>query len=431
MKTYHALFLLFSLIYTQGALERLGFPEVASKFIVEFSFILLIFSSLRQNESRIPPGLPWVAMFVCLTVISGILSDDGIFQSLLYSRHLVYAYLVLWTVWNAKLTAAEVSRLNNLIIGLWLLQVLASVFHTFLLGERIEAHVGTLTASNGSPATAFPLFALAYVIAYYCYYKRSFWLLILGLSFVLVGYSSGKRAIYFYLPAVYAGSFIWYILRERSIKAIRALGAPAMIFALCIPLLLFGLTESKRFEHLRGQSLRSAIMEALDVAGEYDTRVLSSGATFGRAATSKALLEKVFGYEAGSYLLGLGPTSMKIAGGRRGATAERIDYGVVGWAEDTISVGWPAMLVQLFFYGGLFWRVKKKRSAMLNSHYRALHFGCLLGFSVYFFLYFTYTDAFSMAGWLTFVQMYVVALILSPRHQAIFKATDISCIGSR
>ncbi len=418
MKTYHSLCLLFILVYTRGAIERMGLPDIASKFIVECSLIFLLYPILRHTGNRKAPGGRWVAGYVALTVLSGIASGDGIYQSLLYFRWLLYTYLVFWAVWNARLTRKDMLRLNTMILGLWILQVAASLFHMFVLGERVEAHVGTLTAGSGSPATVFPIFAMVYVLAFY-YYKRSVWMIVLALSFILVGYASGKRAVFFFVPAVYAGSLLWYVVRERIATNLRVLVAPAAVFVACIPLLIFGLVESKRFDHLRGLPIGTFAAEALKVAEEYDNRVYASGETFGRTANSKAMVSRLFGDESGDYLLGLGPASMRPSSGDRAKAEMGIAYGAVGWVENTMSVGWPAMFAHIVFYLLLWSKVYRRRPAMTSNYAKALHFGCHLGFAVYFLMYFTYTYSYAMAGWLTFVQVYCVAIVLSPKHEGL------------
>ncbi len=424
MGSYQALCVLFTLVYTQGALERLGLPLIWSKFIIEFAVLLVVYPVVRKMLWRRVPGGILMSIFCILTVLSGIISNDGIYLSLLYLRMPAYAFLVLWAVWNADLTRREVWRLNRLVLALCLLQIAVSLFHIVILGERVEAHVGTITSGGGGPATAFPVFALAYATAFFFYFKRSPWVIVLGLAFSIVGYSSGKRAIFFLVPVFYAIAMAWYGWREKSFGAIRRLFATTAILAICLPIFILGLTSSKRFAHLKGAGLSEVLTGAVAVAEEYDTRVGASGETFGRSATSAKVLQNLTRAPFGEYLLGLGPASLMNAGGKRAGATEGIVYGIVGWVKDTLSVGWPAMLVHVGFYLLLWRKVARRRPAMKTNYARALHFGCHLGFMAYFFLYFTYLDAFAMAGWLTFVQMYVVALILSPKHQALLQAEN-------
>jgi hypothetical protein len=103
--------------------------------------------------------------------------------------------------------------------------------------------------------------------------------------------------------------------------------------------------------------------------------------------------------------------------GKRGLESEGISYGAVGWVRDTISVGWPAMRFHIGFYALLWGKLYRRRMSLSCNYGKALHFGCNLGFAAYFLLYFVYLDAFVLAGWFTFVQLYFTSLILSPKRQ--------------
>lgn len=422
MRTYQALCILFTLVYTKGVLDRLGLPDFWSKLIVEFGVLLVILPILKKSRWKSAPGWAFVAIFTILTIISGMLSGDGPYLSLLYFRMTAYAYLVFWAVWNADLSGREVWRINRLILMLWLLQIAASAFELFVLGERVEAHVGTITSGGGGPATAFPLFALAYFMAFYFYYKRSWKVVLLGLAFGIVAYASGKRAIFFYMPAIYALAIVWYCVREKSFSGFGRMIVPAVVFILILPLFIFGLTTSKRFTYLQGAGIVETVVVAFEVAKEYETRVGQGWVTFGRSATSMMVFQNITSGPFDKYFTGHGPASLMMHGEKRAGESEGIAYGIVGWARDTLSIGWPAMIAHVAFYIFLWRKLYRRRDVIKNSYFNALHFGAHLGFAVYFLLYFTHLDAFAMAGWLTFVQVYVVALLLSPKHKCLLQA---------
>lgn len=418
MSMYHALCLLFFLTYTRGALDRLGVPEVIGKTVAEGAIVLVVMPVLWKMRWRRPPGGMWVAIFAVTTILSGIVSGDGLYRSFLYFRPLLYAYLVFWAVWNADLKRAEIVRVNRMILLLWIVQVVAACFEVFVLGERVEGHVGTIESHSGVPATAFPMLAMAYLMAFYFYYKKSAWVLALAFCFGIVGYASGKRAIYFLLPLLFFTGIVWYLIRERAVSSLRHIFIAVVILVLATPAVLWGLTQSKRFGHLRGAGYVATLSEALDVALEYDRRVYAGGEeTFGRSATSLRVLKDLPSRAFGDYLLGLGPASMTQAAGKWGREAEGIVYGLVNWSKDTLSVGWIAMLSWVAFYGSLWIRLLRRRIAMQSGYIRALQFGCHIGFTAYFLLYFFYGGA--TYPWFTFVQLYCVALLLSPKHQAL------------
>jgi hypothetical protein len=55
----------------------------------------------------------------------------------------------------------------------------------------------------------------------------------------------------------------------------------------------------------------------------------------------------------------------------------------------------------------------------MGSCRKAIQFAYHLGFAIYFLMFLTYTYSYAMAGWLTFVQMYAVALFLSPKYRGL------------
>jgi hypothetical protein len=415
MKTYHILCSLFVVVYTQGALQRLGVPSMAAQLLVEVLVAVLAVHTFLRFRCRMAPGWVFVALFAIWTLLSGMLSGDGSYLSFLYFRMFVHTYLVFWAVWNAGLTRNEVFRMNRLLVLLWILQIVASVGTS---GEQVEGHVGTIASLGGGAATAFPLFAMSYVMAFYFYRRRSLWAIVLALSFGLVGYASGKRAVYFLMPFLYACTILWYCFREKSNAAFARVQAPILLIVLASPVIIFGLTNSKRFADLKDATgVVDFAVETTSVVTEYTLRGKDSDKTSGRTANSLKLLKNLPHDAFGKYLFGLGPACMMNHGDKRAKKQEGIIYGVPGWVRDTISLGWPAMLLFVGFHAGLWRKLARRRSAVTNDYAKAVHFGTHLAFLAYFLLYFLYCDSFVMAGWFSFVHFYFLALVLSPNHQ--------------
>lgn len=424
MRKFHILAILFILIYVRGTIERFGVPDLVIKYLTELPIVFLVLFTLKRRDWSLAPGWIFVVLFVVWSVISGILSGDGVYQSLLYFRMLVYAYIVFWAVWNADLKSDEVLRLNKLILLLWFIQIVASLYQLFVFGERIESYVGTLSSSSGHPATAFPLFAMSYVMAIYCYQKRSLWLLLLAIAFGIVGFSSGKRSIYFLMPLIYSIIIVWYCLREKSFASIGKMFAPLLIMVLTLPLLTFGLTHSKKFEHLQGRHTIDIIDEAIDVSYEYNYAE-RAGKTTGRISSSLNVLQSLSNSETRMFYFGAGPASLTDVSEKQAQWFYGIEYGIVGWSKDIISVGFPGMIFFISFYVLLWHHLSRRRTDILNDYGKALHFGTHLAFFVYFLMYFFYCNAFVLAGWFTYVHLYFLALVLSPRHQFIFKQASV------
>jgi hypothetical protein len=399
-------------------------PDLVIKYLTELPIVFLVLFTLKRRDWQLAPGWIFVALFVVWSVISGILSGDGVYQSLLYFRMLVYAYIVFWAVWNADLIGVEVLQLNKLILLLWVLQIAAALFQITIAGERVEAYVGTLTSDSGHPATAFPLFAMSYVMAFYCYQKRSPWLLLLALAFSIVGFASGKRAIYFLIPLVYSIIILWYCFREKTFASLIRMFAPLLLLVLVLPLLTLGLTHSKKFEYLQGRDTIEIINEATDLSYSYNYGE-RAGQTTGRISSSLNVIQSLSNSETRMFYFGSGPASLTDVTEKQAQWFYRIEYGIVGWSKDIISVGFPGMIFFISFYILLWHRLSRCRTEILNDYVKALHFGTHLAFFVFFLMYFFYCNAFVLAGWFTYVHLYFLALVLSPRHQFIFKQASV------
>ena len=273
---------------------------------------------------------------------------------------------------------------------------------------------------------------MAYVLAFYFYYRRSLWVIVLALSFGLVGYASGKRAVYFLMPFLYVCTILWYCYREKSHAAIARIQAPILLLVFLSPVIVFGLTNSKRFAHLKDTTgVTEFAVGATDVIAEYTLRGVDSDQTFGRTANSLKLLKNLPRDAFGKYLFGLGPACMMNHGGKRAGEQEGITYGVVGWVRDTISVGWPAMLLYVGFYVLLWRRLVHRRSAITSDYARAVHFGTHVAFLAYFLLYFFYCDSFIMSGWFSFAHFYFLAILLSPVHATWLRCQPADSLGPR
>src|SRR5690606_10198181 len=111
------------------------------------------------------------------------------------------------------LTENKWSTILKLVIAMIVLQGVGALFNIFILGERVERYVGVMSTSGGTTATIFPMLITNILLIYYLFSSkltRKKILLMGGMLFgvFLVGYSSGKRAIYFAIPAISLITFL-------------------------------------------------------------------------------------------------------------------------------------------------------------------------------------------------------------------------------
>jgi hypothetical protein len=223
-----------------------------------------------------------------------------------------------------------------------LLQGVASVYHIFILGVRVEGHVGFMSSLGGTTATIFPLFVTSVLTTIFYFWRSRKYLIyfvLLFISVILVGYSSSKRAIFFAIPVfVFAISLIAYYFYPSKVKNIyfKKLLLMALIIVFCIPVYFLGMKTSVGFNYgLRGNESNVELLQhSLDYAEEYESRVYD-GRTESRSGTTMQILynlqrDPIF------LLFGAGFGSMK--------EEETMDdlgfgYGVVGFTRDIISGG--------------------------------------------------------------------------------------------
>lgn len=409
---------LFLLVYTQGYVGRMGVPRGIVKMTLEFPVMLMLVHLLNRGVRPLAPGWIFIVLYVMWTILSAIHNDDQVFKAFLYCRYVVYAYIVFAVVWSTPMTLSTIMRINAFIAMLFVFQILASAHEVFVLGERTEAHVGALYAEGGELATEFPLFAMALTMSLYLYYRRNPLLLVLSCAFFLIGYASGKRAIYFFGPGMYFFILGWYALRDRSVAALKGSARAGLVFLCFIPFLLMGVSRSGGIGQSDPSKPREQIAHALNYAIQYMTREHTPGQTAGRVATSRRVISSLLREDKGTVLFGWGPSAAMGRGGR--VDVLMIEYGITGWARDAISIGVPGMVLYVLFHVSLFRQLQRSPPPQCNKYWHALHFGTEVVFVMIMMCYFMYSSIFSAGGGqLSYVYFYLLALLMSPQHRHI------------
>ena len=146
-----------------------------------------------------------------------------------YSRYveiLLIYFIVKHTIYNGK-----GERLLALFYDIGLMQIIISVFKMFAIGWQLEGLVGSFTIIGGAIGTTIPI--LWFINLWY-YRKGQLgkwdWLYTLGL--LLVGFTTGKRAVIFILPVVVAAFMIY-------VPKLRLKSSTIAMTILLVPLLLY------------------------------------------------------------------------------------------------------------------------------------------------------------------------------------------------
>lgn len=149
--------------------------------------------------------LLYVLVFVILTAAffysTFFYSHDGL--TIIFSQYA--RYLEMFLLWfllkDAIFYRNEKDKILNLLYEILIAQIIISIFKLLIFGRQIEGLVGSFTISGGGVGTSFPIIGF-YIL--YIYRKGRFkkldWWLIVGLF--LVGWTTGKRAVWIILPIV-------------------------------------------------------------------------------------------------------------------------------------------------------------------------------------------------------------------------------------
>lgn len=414
---------LFVLVYVQGYLERIGVAPHVVKALIEAPVVLILLHLLNRGVRQFAPGFLLIVAHVVWATASAIFHGDGMVATCLYIRYVLYAYVVFVAVWTTPLTRTSIMCVNTVVAALFILQIVASAHDVFVRGERIEAHVGALFASGGALATEFPLFAMALTVSFYLFWRGNPLLVVLAWAFLLVGYASGKRAIYFLGPVLYVGILGWYVLRTRTLGALKRFAGGILVFLCLAPLLLLGVSMSHGISHSRWNRPLERIIYALDVAAQYNTAYDHAGRTAGRTATSRRVLATLWDEDKETVLFGWGPLAVRIGQEQRYEKLA-ITYGICGWAQDVICLGWPGMLIYLLFQLRMFSHLWSCPSPRYDGYWMAVRFGVEVGFVVIMVSYISYSSSVITGGHLSYVYFYLLALLTSPQHQSIIQSAS-------
>lgn len=408
-----SLILVFLSVFTNGIVLRIGVNPIAAKLVIEVTVIALLISGSISSAQKRPSGFLCLIMYLTSAVASALLASESLYDVFLYSRYVVYAYMIYFVIWNTPLTSNEVNKINLAIITLFLTQVLASMHEVFVLHGRWEAIVGTVSADGGSIATTLPLFAIAYVFSIYLWYRRSILIWPILLSFTFVSYASHKRATWFVLGPFMLGIYALFALQKKQIFSSKTIVAFSLVSLLTMGVAFWGMQNTKTLNFDGTKTVSEQFQRAFEYAKSYDNDEVAGGTT-GRTSSANRLLESVATTPMTNVLLGWGPRS--VMGTAGGFERLGIVYGISGWMRDVISIGWPAMIAFVLIYQKLGRQLFAMNDKLAIPYWRAILLGTQSCYLLFAYDYFYYGTSFVNTGALSFTLAYFTALLLSPLH---------------
>lgn len=409
------LYLIFGMTYLQGLMLMAGLPDFYLKLSVEIAICLLFLMSLRWLQIPDKFSLSLLIFYFFMVILSGVANDKPAIISYQYLRYTLYGYLIFMVVWCAPISLEDVLKINRFIIILFIIQIAASVVKLFIFKGTWEGIVGTTSISGGAHATTLPLFAICFGLAFFIYYWQSMKIFLLTISFLIIGFASNKRGVWFYAPPLAMLEYFIFLFRERQYFNINYIARMAILFAL----ILF--VSISAYLHIMGKEkinlgFKPDLAYSLAYSRDYNEGIDYRGATIGRASTSRRTYDALQNYGIKTNLVGWGPGSTM----GTGASFDVLDisYGIVGWARDVINIGWVGMLVIVLFYFRLWLLVKRQSVIEEDPYWKAFSFGTFMAYFVFVIDHFSYGTVFTESGLLNYVLMYATAVVLSPYHQA-------------
>jgi|LSQX01.2.fsa_nt_gb hypothetical protein len=414
MSKQRYIWLLISLfmVYTQGLWERLFSLPPGTTIMLELPLWTYFFLSFKKFLKPTPARL-WIIIYILFAFFVSVANNTSIIELAKYIRFFLYFYLLYASLWNSRLSNKQWLTLLKFGIFLIIIQGLGSAFNIFVLGQRIEGHVGLMSTLGGTTASTFPLVIVSIITVLFLFARKqgrkfNWILLLIIISTVLVGYGSGKRAIFFTIPLfISITTLISFFYQKGNAVFYRKIIGIVLIAILSVPLYIFGMTTSKGFNYdLSGNENKlEVIITALSYAQEYEESTSQYGTTTGRSGTTLQVINDSFS-SFDKFLFGYGFRSYK---DESTAYAIGFTYGIVGFTRDIISGGWLVMLLTFIIISKIILTNK-------SYNYKFTRVLRLLIFAVFVFTHFGYSSDFVVSLKINYLLLILLVFINSPAN---------------
>jgi len=400
------------LVFTQGMWERLFLFSSFIQTLLDISILAFILFQFKYNFKA--PGSSIFLLLCAIAFFNGFANENSMVETFLYLRFTIYTYLIYNQLYSIRLRAEKWITVLKLLIVMVVIQGVGALFNIFVLGDRIEGFVGLMSSLGGTTATVFPLLITSILLVFYLFTyklnkKTQIVLGVLLFSGILVGYSSGKRGIYFIIPLIMAVITVITIpkLKKYTFFKKKLIGLALMV-VLIFPLIIYGIVNSRGLNYaLSGnESSLEVISNALDYADEYENSTDQFGRTIGRSNTSARIIEAT-----------LSNTKIFFLGEGYGATKQEstmlklgYGYGVVGFTRDLISGGFFLCLFTII----LMLRIILKNKSIKTKFSTIMRYTLLI---VFLYTHLFYSSDFTVSLKMTSILVVILALLNSPFHR--------------
>lgn len=387
-------------VYTQGYWER--FTSIPVKGILEI--LMLVLTIIYFRPKNLKTILLFISVFVvgfCSAVCTG--TVIGYFK---YIRYLFYSYVLIDIVQQCRLSIRQFRDLFGYFLIIVLLQGIAAVLQVFVLHSRVEGYVGMMSSLGGATATAFPVMIISVTTVVFCFikspnYKWNLWMILIVLSMFLIGYSSGKRAIYYFIPLHAVLSLIVSYIFAKKTKIKLGWNKVFIFIALCllcVPLFFYGVTNSVGYMYeLNGnETNKEVVTKMLEITQKYEQAEMD-GSTIGRSNTTERLLSIAF-TNKNFFLYGRG---FQLEKDENAKSQMGVGYGIVGFTRDLFTGGVFFSILTVIF---LLHLILRKNYKSKDAFSKSLRMVLVLVFvSIHFFYSADFTISLKLTCVLTLI----------------------------
>lgn len=421
-----ALGMILTLSFTRILFTFAGFPRAVPVLLTEICIILLFIKAIspqifgHKNTLKMSGSLFMLGVLF-VTIVSYLANEPETMPAIFFIRQVFIYYLFFFALQNLDLSEKTIDKINKLIILLFLIQLPAALVKYITVGQN-EGWIGTVSWQGAQFSTTLPLFAIAFLIAFY-FFRREKKYLILIIGFCCFGIAGHKRALMFMIPVVLI--FVWYLygkqktfnfrLKFAQLKYFIVIGVVCIVvFVVTVKTLETGMYNegfnfNRIYENFVWYNTRNQIA---DYGFNADL-----GYTMGRFTITSIAFDNIKNADFIQKLFGFGPGTMIRSPhlGRSKETAYEFFgiYGVyTGFVITVLQVGLLGTLLLVCFYLSLFRKAYKTYRKTQNKDFKMLILGFLGATFVFLLDFFAYGSTTMFLGVLAPVYFYVAALIL-------------------
>lgn len=270
--------------------------DIILHFLIVIQFLLIL-----NNKKIIIKGLIPFLLFFISYLFSVLINDVDALHGVFYFLPYLINYLCIIIGANLSINRESKDKIFKLVKNLVYFQVVASLIKLIKYGS-IEPIVGSIQLLGGTASTVIVLVISNFIISYLLVYNRKEYYLF-GIPF-LIGFSSGKRAIWIYIPLLIFLQILVYLLISNKKDKFLKYSSIGIIISVAFIYAGLRLTPTLNPENEIGGSFD--IGYALYYIDNYNNASNSLGPTQ-RISGMFSVIERLNEWELAHYLFGNGP----------------------------------------------------------------------------------------------------------------------------